>query len=127
MLRKPSPVGRWLRRNSTLNGRQRNDDGAVAVLAAICMVAMLGVAALVLDFGIAHVDRTSNKASADAAVLAGVRDLSGEDLERKPWRGVCSALSYLRANGPQLGTLTGNYSNGLGAPVSDPCTTPGPL
>jgi hypothetical protein len=91
------------------------------------MVVMLGLAAFVLDFGIAHVDRTSNKASADAAVLAGVRDLTGEDLERKPWRGVCSALAYLKANSSQLGTLTGGYSNGHGDTVADPCTTPGPL
>jgi hypothetical protein len=107
--------------------RERDDTGAVAVLAAISLMAMLGIAALVLDIGLAHVDRTSNKASADAAVLAGVRDLSGEDLERKPWRGVCSALAYLRANSAQLGTLTGTYSNGLGITVADPCTTPGPL
>ena len=126
MLRHPPP-GRCLRLRSVSSRRQRDDSGAVALLAALCMVAMLGVAALVLDFGIAHVDRTSNKASADAAVLAGARDLSGDDLERKPWRGVCSALAYLKANGTQLGTLTGSYSNGLGAPVTDPCTTPGPL
>jgi hypothetical protein len=107
-----------------------NDNGAVAVLAALSMLTLLLIAGMVLDFGLARADRTTNKASADAAVLAGVRDLTGTDFERKPWRGVCSAIAYLRANGPQLDlpdTASGTYTNGNDATVSAPCTPGSPL
>ena len=78
------------------------DQGAVAILVALSMTVVLVATAMVLDFGIARVDRATNKGTTDAAVLAGLRGLVGVDYDRKPWRGVCAALTYLGANGEQL-------------------------
>ncbi len=45
----------------------------------------------------------------------------GVDDERKPWRAVCTALEYLKANGPELTNITGSFTNGAGGAVTNPC------
>lgn len=57
--------------------RQRAPDetGQVVVLFAICLVVLLGFAALVLDVGFAYYADRSLQASADAAALAGAQEL----------------------------------------------------
>ena len=86
--------------------RLRPEDGAVTVMVAMSMVAVLVAAAMVLDFGIARLDRQQNKAVADSAVAAGMRGLDRGDARTHPFSGVCQALNFLRANKPELETLT---------------------
>ena len=104
-----------------LSRRNRSAEGVVAVIMAISVTVLTVCTALVLDFGIARLDRTSNKLSADAAVSAGLQSMYGVDDERKPWRAVCTALEYLKANSPGLTNITGSFTNGAGGAVSNPC------
>ncbi len=64
-------TGRWI----------RNDRGAVAVVVALLMIVFLGLTALAVDMGYLYTVKRQLQASADAAALAGVRELldgSGE-------------------------------------------------
>ena len=92
---------------------RRVEDGAVTVMVAVSMVAVLVAAAMVLDFGIARLDRQQNKSVADSAVAAGMRGLDMGDAKAHSFSGVCQALSFLKANKPALSAL------GWG-PCSDP-------
>ncbi len=74
--------------------RLRNENGAVTVLIALGIVAMLGMTALVVDYGrIAREDQKLTKAI-DAAVLAGVQELPDA-----PNDAVDIAEDYLQLNG----------------------------
>lgn len=77
----------------------------VAVVTALCMVALLMITALVVDFGMARMNRQMNKSAADSAVMAGLRGADGGTTEVFTHRGVCTALAYLRANEPGLTNL----------------------
>ena len=92
---------------------RRDESGAVTVMVAMSMVAVLVAAAMVLDFGIARLDRQQNKAVADAATTAGMRGLDMGDAETHSFNGVCQALDFLKANKPALASLSW-------APCSDP-------
>ena len=85
----------------------------MTVMVAMSMVAVLVAAALVLDFGIARLDRTQNKSVADSAVTAGMRGLDMGDARTHSFNGVCQALNFLKANKPALSSLSW-------APCSDP-------
>lgn len=105
--------------------RPRGEHGAVAVIMAAGLTAILVAGAFVLDFGIARVDRTSNKLTADAAALAGLGSLSDQDDTRRPWRAVCTAVSYLKANDDDLTSGSSeSWRRGNGTTVSAPCSTP---
>ncbi len=71
-------------------------------MVAISLTALVIVVAMVLDFGLARLDRQSNKSSADAAVGAAMRALDGGTGEVYSYRGVCEAIDYLNANQPDL-------------------------
>ena len=105
-----SPLGRRLGRQLA---RRRDETGAVTVMVAMSMVAVLVAAALVLDFGIARLDRTQNKSVADSAVAAGMRGLDMGDARTHSFNGVCQALNFLKANKPALASLSW-------APCTDP-------
>lgn len=53
----------------------KNEDGAVLVLTALLMVALMGVAALVVDVGNLYFTKTKLQNAADAAALAGAQDI----------------------------------------------------
>ena len=90
-------------RPTTARLRGRHDErGAVAMMVAISLTALLIVVAMVLDFGLVRMDRQSNKSAADAAVGAGMRALDGGTGEIYSYRGVCEAIEYLNANQPEL-------------------------
>ena len=76
----------------------RTEQGAVAIVVAAAILALLVVTAMVLDFGLARMDRQVNKSAADNAVTAGIRGFDGGDANVYTFKGVCDALSYLRAN-----------------------------
>ncbi len=106
--------------------RVREEAGAVAIMVAICMTALCLVAAFVLDFGLVRFDKQSNKSAADLASAAGIRAIAGTDGRAKPFRGVCEALNYLKANQPEIAAdLTGAWKTGSGTVVSgNPCANP---
>ena len=54
---------------------QRPRRGTVAVLAALCMIGVLGFAALSLDGALLHQDRRAAQAAADSAALAAANNL----------------------------------------------------
>jgi Flp pilus assembly protein TadG len=108
----------WLARRWT----SRSEQGAVAIVVAISMLALLGVAGIVFDFGLARADRLTNKGYTDAAATAGVRSLDGGDGTFKPFRGACTALAYLQASDPDLAGMAGGWTYGNGAAVAGlPC------
>jgi hypothetical protein len=96
-------------------------------MVAVSFMALLMAGALVFDFGLARVDRTSNKLASDAAVTAGVKTLAAENI-RKPWPTACAALAYLKVNGPEFAGVSGGWSTGNGeAVLGDPCASGSPL
>ena len=88
-----------------LRVRRVDERGAVAIIVALSMVALVVASAMVIDFGAARLDRQGNKAAADAAVTAGMQGLDGDTGEIYSLRGVCAALDYLKANEPALSSL----------------------
>lgn len=57
----------------------KDEEGAISVFIAIAFVAVLGLSALVFDFGSSYITANELQNSADAAVLAGVQNLPMED------------------------------------------------
>ena len=91
------------------------------VLFALAMAAMLVMVALVIDMSDLRNTRQSNKLIADVAAAAGAQSLA-PDNDPKPWRGVCKALTYLKAN-QRSKTFVVTYLDGSGNAVGgNPCT-----
>ncbi|RNM15837.1 hypothetical protein [Nocardioides pocheonensis] len=86
--------------------RRRDEQGVVAVVAAISVTLLLMCAALVLDFGLVRVDRQIDKSVADSAAIAGMHGLIAGDSKPHPFMGVCSALRYLQQNNDRFSGLT---------------------
>ncbi|MGN6578153.1 MAG: TadE/TadG family type IV pilus assembly protein, partial [Nocardioides sp.] len=82
-----------------------DERGAVAIVVALSMVMLLVAAAMVLDFGVVRVDRQRAKATADSAVMAGMRAADGKTGDVYSFRAVCAALSFLRANDDRMSGL----------------------
>lgn len=55
---------------------KHNEEGAIAVMVALLMVVLLGVAALVVDLGMVYAERAQLQNGADAAALAIAQDCS---------------------------------------------------
>lgn len=104
--------------------RPRDEHGAVALLVAASLVALVVSAGMVLDFGLVRLDRQTNKSAVDAAASAGLQAVDTGDGAVHTFRGACEALIYLKANDPALADgLTGAWSRGNGTAVTDPCAT----
>lgn len=56
----------------------QNQKGAVAIIVALSLVAMIGVLGLVLDLGHLYVAKTELQNAADAAALSGAKQLNGK-------------------------------------------------
>jgi Putative Flp pilus-assembly TadE/G-like len=83
--------------------RSRNRRGVVAVLVALCLVAVLGVTAIAIDGGLLMENRRSVQAAADAAALAAANQLydswsANKGLD-KDGDASASAFSTASANG----------------------------
>ena len=68
---------RTLKPPSGAQHRADRDEGAVLVIVAVIMVALLGIGALVIDLGALHVERRELQNGADAAALAIAQDCAG--------------------------------------------------
>jgi len=91
-----------------VNGLFRRQDGQVAVLTAIFMVALLGLAGIVLDVGSWFRQQRATQATVDAAALAGARSLPSD-----PATAVADATSYANKNGGAAGatfTVTSTWT-----------------
>lgn len=76
-----------------ISERLRSDDGASAVVVAVMLVALLGMAAIAIDAGAMYAERRKVQTAADAAVLAGVMELP-----MQPGDAISVAGSYAAAN-----------------------------
>ncbi|MGH3116309.1 MAG: Tad domain-containing protein, partial [Gaiellales bacterium] len=112
---------------TTIRRRTADEQGATLVLFMAILVGLLGISGLVLDLGLVRADRRQNKSAADLAVAAGMRRLELGGFPA-PFRGVCEAVKFLKANQPELATMSGTYKAGNGAAIasSDPCSTSAP-
>jgi len=63
----------------------RSDSGAVAVIVAICLVMLFTFAALAVDLGMWLTEKRQLQAAADAAALAGCRELSDGGGDSEVW------------------------------------------
>ena len=74
--------------------RCADEDGVVLVLCAMVMVALLVMAALVIDLGYARGGSRLNQTTADLSALAG-----GKNLDIRDYSGACqNAVNYLNSN-----------------------------
>ncbi|MEN3315175.1 MAG: hypothetical protein V7605_1409 [Acidimicrobiaceae bacterium] len=71
----------------------KNEQGAIIILFALTVTAMISMAALVLDLAQLRASRRANKTVADMSVRAGLGVL-----QAGPWSGVCRAGEYLKTN-----------------------------
>jgi hypothetical protein len=89
-----------------LRARKREDGGYVALLTALMMVILIGMAAFSVDVGNWYVTGRQAQNAADAAALAGVPSLPGE-----PDQAFATAQTYSAAN---------DFKNGTDTVVVDP-------
>jgi hypothetical protein len=82
----------------------RNDSGAIALLVAILSVALIGMAAIVIDAGMLYSQRRSMQTAADAAALAGVQDLPANPASARS-----TANSYVDKNPGGTGATSRSY------------------
>lgn len=61
----------------TRTGTSHRQRGAIAVITAIVIVLLVGMLGLVIDLGVLYVRKTELQNAADAAALAGARELNG--------------------------------------------------
>lgn len=105
--------------------RRGSERGAIAIMMAISMLALIVVGGLVLDFGLVRVDRQVDKSAADAAVSGGLYGLASGDGSAHPYAGVCSAISYLQKNYSRFGSVdvgSGVWRDGAGTLKTVTCT-----
>ena len=98
-------------------GHGSDERGAVAVMMAISLVALLISSAMVLDFGLVRVDRQVDKSAADSAVTGGLYSLIGGDGKPHPYAGICGAINYLKNGVNRFSGLSagaGTFKNGSG-------------
>lgn len=87
----------------------KNEDGQVLIMVAFLMVVLIGIAALVLDVGNLYLTKSKLQNAADAAALAGARDLPAADAARS------TATTYAQNNGVKgagdIVTVTPSYDD----------------
>jgi len=94
-------VSRPIRHHVPTLRRTREDErGAVLVVAAISMVAVLAIVAIVIDIGYAKQYRRLSQNSADAAALAAAQDLDGT--AAKTTTAVATAKTWTTKNDPKI-------------------------
>lgn len=84
-----------------MNRLLKSQRGSAAVMTAVGLMALLGVAALALDAGLLYLNRAELVNTADAAALAGVQDLPDDPVQAES-----TSRDYARQNGRQQDTVT---------------------
>ena len=78
--------------------RRGDDTGAYAILYGLLLLVVLGMAALVVDLGMLRQNRRETRLAADAAAVAGARELAAVSGAGNPRQACIEALSYLSTN-----------------------------
>jgi hypothetical protein len=94
--------------------RVEGERGAIAVLVAVFALVMFGLAAIVVDLGMARVTKADTRAAADAAALAGAAALYAEP---NPAARIPDAVTAVKDSAVRNGTATSEWSG---------CTAPAP-
>lgn len=84
----------------------KNENGSAIVLVALSMVVLMGVAACVVDVGVAFAEKAQLQNAADAAALAGA-----QELPENPEGALEVANSYAEANSLKNGELDINLAS----------------
>ena len=87
--------------SARISASARDDAGATALVVALLIVALMGVAALTVDVGAMYIERRQLQTAADAAVLAGALELPAN-----PSRAVAVANEYLELNTTRVDDAT---------------------
>lgn len=103
---------------------REGDDGAVAVVVAVMLVALVGVGALVLDIGSLYAERRQLQNASDASALAVAQDCPTTTLCDTSTSATGLAGRYANANSND-GTSTVTEVCGVGANLS-PCSPSSP-
>lgn len=106
------------------NGRLSNECGVTMILVALCMVAVIAMAALSIDVVTLYLDREETQRGADAAALAAARviSLSGitgtgnTDVDTTQWQAVCGTAGTATQVAQQVGAQ--NAVGGASATVA---------
>jgi Flp pilus assembly protein TadG len=101
------------RRNSII-ARVREERGVAAPLIAVCMIVILGVAALAIDLGFAYLQERRLQASVDFALLAGAQKLPDAV------SATGDAQSFLNSNWTENGNSTNPSVDSLTTCTFDP-------
>jgi hypothetical protein len=106
--------------------RAANERGAIAIMFALSMTALILAAAMVVDLGLVKVDRQVNKSAADSATTAGLYGLNGGNGEPYAFQGVCRAIRYLQQNDRRFANVDsgGLWYTGDGNLAADGCIDP---
>src|SRR5438105_7261401 len=90
------------------SGNRRGQRGQVLPIFLFCLVALMGISALVVDAGYWYREKRQLQAAVDASALAGAQGLPDKDAA------VDLATNYASKNGlddPQIAVSTANYKN----------------
>lgn len=100
-----------------------SERGAVLITVALLVTALFLIAALVIDLSVVRQNRQSDKSATDFAAAAGIRGMDDGSGQIDTWGGICTALDYLKANRPELSSLTAVDASDN--PITpDPCIAP---
>lgn len=78
----------------------KEQDGSVIVIVALFMTVLIGIAALVLDLGLAHNKKTELQKDMDSVALAAVRELPADNISKNEWKNAkIEAIRYAEYNG----------------------------
>lgn len=92
--------------------RPRRQRGAVAIMLGVSLLVLFGFMALVFDLGRTYVVRTELQNAADAAALAGAKDLNGK------LAGITQSIATVKAIGLQNNTRF-SFNNTAGITIAD--------
>lgn len=82
-------------KNSRIARFARNEDGAVMVMVAVAMVALLGVTALAVDLGLAYYQQQKLQTALDSAALAASQELPQIRSEHDEYKAIDIAQNYM--------------------------------
>ncbi|MDQ1642415.1 MAG: hypothetical protein QOJ90_1766 [Actinomycetota bacterium] len=102
----------------------RDDSGLIAVIVALFAIVMFGLAALVVDLGVARDTKRQAQTTVDAAVLAGAGELYSEAGSLQVDKAIAAVKEYAAANGTPMSDWAscvgtppaGNQQLGSGTP-----------
>lgn len=92
--------GHGYKRQNFFNRMNKEQNGSVIVVVAICMALFIGIMAFVLDFGSEYVQISRLQNALDCAALAAARELPAESLSSPDWDDAKNtAVHYAGLNG----------------------------